>query len=37
MNRATADFLFYSEFIDKEYTRKIINYEDRYQRKLDKY
>ena len=37
MNRATADFLFYSEFIDKEYTRKIINYEDRYQKKLDKY
>ncbi len=37
MNRATADFLFYSEFIDKEYTRKIINYEDRYQQKLDKY
>jgi methylglyoxal synthase len=37
MNRATADFLFYSEFIDKEYTIKIINYEDRYQKKLDKY
>lgn len=29
MNRSTADFLFTSEFIEKEYERKIIDYKSR--------
>lgn len=35
MNRASADFMFYSDYVNKKYSRYVINYTQRLERKID--